>query len=509
MTSLKRKNGAPSKPGTQDICATLLPLFSLDLAATLPLYRQVSDGFRQAILKGDLLTGQRLPSSRDLAQDLGISRFPVLDAYAQLLAEGYLQSRQGVGTFVSTALKNKPMTIDESTQQRPGPRLLSERSSLASGFKAIPWRNGWGPFGVHQPALDKFPFPLWSRLVMQHSRRPATDSIHHIDPLGLPALRQAISTYLRTARSVRCDPSQIMIVSGSQQALDITTRVLLDAGSPVWIEDPGYLLLRAALNASGCTLIPVPVDREGLIVEQGIRACPNARAAFVTPSHQYPLGVTMSASRRLELLQWAQASGAWIVEDDYDSEYRYDSMPIPSLQGLDTDARVIYIGTFSKVLFASLRVGYIVIPADLVDRFVAVRYGIDIFPPYLFQEVLTDFMRLGYFARHLHRMRQVYRERRSALVRCLEEELGDLVEIHGSEAGMHLALTLPDTFRDAEIATAAAAQELWLWPLSHCWLHPPGRQGFIVGFGSTPVDQISPAVRRLANLLRSTVSQNG
>ncbi len=447
------------------------------------------------------MPGQRIPSSRDLAQDLNISRFPVLDAYAQLLAEGYFQSRKGTGTYVSTALRVEERSPGESSQGKPGPRSLSNRSALAANFKPIPWRNGWGSFGVHQPALDKFPFPLWTKLVMQHSRQPATDVIHHIDPLGLPSLRQAISAYLRAARSVRCDPSQIMIVSGSQQALDITTRVLLDPGSPVWVEEPGYSLLRAVLSASGCNVVPVPVDRDGMRVDEGIRRCQNARAAFVTPSHQYPLGVTMSAARRLQLLKWAQASGAWVVEDDYDSEYRYDSMPMPSLQGLDTDARVIYIGTFSKVLFASLRVGYIVIPADLVDRFVAIRYAIDIFPPYLFQAVLTDFMRLGHFARHIHRMRQVYRERRSELVRCLQQELGDLGEIHGSEAGMHLAMTLPDRFNDVEIATAAAAQSLWLWPLSHNWLEGPRQQGFILGFGSTPTEQISHSVKRLARVL--------
>jgi GntR family transcriptional regulator/MocR family aminotransferase len=507
MTRLKRKRVTTAQDASQDSSATLLPVFSLDQRSALPLYRQVSDGFRNAILRGDLLPGQRIPSSREVAKDLRISRFPVLDAYAQLTAEGYFESRQGVGTFVSAFLRFDRRSTDESAERHPGPRSLSDRSQRLPFFGPLPWRNGWGPFGVHQPALDKFPFGVWSRLIVHHSRRPPHTAIHNIEPLGLESLRHAICSYLRTARSVRCDPSQIMIVSGSQQALDITTRVLLDWGSPVWVEDPGYPLLRSVLLASACKLIPVPVDRDGMIVEQGIRSCPQARAAFVTPSHQYPLGATMSASRRLQLLNWAQNAGAWIVEDDYDSEYRYESMPIPSLQGLDADLRVIYIGTFSKVLFPSLRVGYIVIPPDLVERFVAVRFAMDIFPSYLFQEVLTDFMRLGYFARHIHRMRQVYRERRSVLVQSLKVELGDLIEIHGSEAGMHLAVTLPDGYNDVKLAMAAAAQKLWLWPLSPCWLTAPARQGFILGFGSIPEEKIPQSVQHLARVLDLWIRQ--
>src|SRR6202034_1996937 len=221
---------------------------------------------------------------------------------------------------------------------------------------------------------------------------------------------------------------------------------------PIWVEEPGYILQRTVLNAAGCRLIPVPVDKEGMNVAAGIKQHRKPRAVFVTPSHQYPLGWTMSASRRLQLLNWAQSSGAWVIEDDYDSEYRYESMPIASLQGMDVNSRVIYIGTFSKVLFPSLRIGYIVIPPDLVERFAAVRFSMDIFPPYLYQEVLADFMNLGHFGRHIRKMRQIYSERRTVLVECLREECSDILEIHGTEAGMNLAVTLPKGFRDQEIA---------------------------------------------------------
>jgi GntR family transcriptional regulator/MocR family aminotransferase len=263
-------------------------------------------------------------------------------------------------------------------------------------------------------------------------------------------------------------------------------------------------LVRSLLLGSGVRPVPVPVDEEGLDVEAGIRFAPHARVAFVTPSHHYALGVTMSASRRFQLLEWSRQSSSWIVEDDYDSEYRFESMPIPSLQGLDPCDRVIYIGTFSKVLRPSLRLGYIVIPADLVDRFAAVRFAMDIFPSYLFQEVLTDFMRAGHFVRHIRRMRSLYKARRTALVNSLHTEFGDLLQIHGSEAGMHLTVTLPENTgsSDVEIATRAAKEKLWLWPLSTCYSTTPARQGFILGFGNTPEDQTPAAVHHLRQVLR-------
>jgi GntR family transcriptional regulator/MocR family aminotransferase len=404
-------------------------------------------------------------------------------------------------------------------------------------YDPFPWRHGWGAFGVHQPALDQFPFDLWSKLLSRHSRSLRVHTSNNLHPLGLLPFREAICSYLRTARAVRCDPAQIMVVSGSQQALDITTRVLLDPGDAAWMEEPCYPLVRSLLLGSGCRPIPVPVDDEGLDVAAGKRLAPDARVAIVTPSHHYALGVTMSASRRFQLLEWSRQASSWIVEDDYDSEYRYDSMPIPSLQGLDPCDRVIYIGTFSKVLRPSLRLGYIVIPADLVDRFAAVRFSMDIFPSYLFQEALTDFMHEGHFARHIRRMRSLYKSRRTALVESLRAEFGDFLEIQGSEAGMHLTVTLPTNFKggvsnsarsgvsngprsgvsngarsglndsahgglnDVAIATRAAKEKLWLWPLSPCYSSGKPRHGFLLGFSNIPEDQMPAAVRRLRELL--------
>jgi GntR family transcriptional regulator / MocR family aminotransferase len=481
--------------------AGILPIIVVDRSAASPLHKQIYDGYRMSILRGNLRPGQQVLSSRELATELQVSRFPVLNAYAQLLAEGYFESRVGAGTFVSASLPEKQMSaerpVDRSIQVPTGPRTVSRRSSLFPAFERTRTLRGWGAFGLHQPAFDQFPFQIWSSLVSRHSRSPQASAIHYIDPLGSEGFRDAICEYLHTARAVKCDSSQIMVVSGSQQALDITARVLFDPGSPVWVEDPGYRLERIVLAAAGCNLIPVPVDRDGMNVSVGIKRHRKARAAFVTPSHQFPLGSTMSLSRRLQLLNWAQSSGAWIIEDDYDSEYRYESMPIASLQGLDVNSRVIYIGTFSKVLFPSLRLGYIVIPPDLVDRFMAVRFAMDIFPPYLYQEVLADFMRLGHFTRHIRRMRQLYGERRKVLVESLRKEAGLGLEVQGAEAGMHLTVTLPEGFSDVEIAAKAARERLWLWPLSPSYFSEQPRQGFILGFGSTPTNQISKAVRSL------------
>jgi len=494
----------------------LLPVIAVHRESPIPLHRQIYDGFRAAILRRELAPGQRIPSSRELAVELHVSRFPVLNAYAQLLAEGYFESRTGAGTFVSASLPERQMSVSlpktPSSPALSGPRTVSRRSQIVPAYESHPANRGWGAFGVHQPALDQFPFAVWSNLVAKHSRNPHAHAIHHINPLGTDRFREAIAEYLRAARGVKCDASQVMIVSGSQQALDIVARVLFDPGDQVWVEEPGYRLQRNLLTAAECHLVPVPVDREGMDVAAGIERAPHARAACVTPSHQYPLGSTMSASRRLHLLNWAQQAGAWIVEDDYDSEYRYESLPIASLHGLDVNARVIYIGTFSKVLFPSLRLGYLVLPPDLVSRFVAMRHIMDIFPPYLNQEVLTDFINEGHFARHIRRMRQVYAEKRTVLAASLRAEFGSLLEVHGAEAGMHLAVTLPEGLRDSAIAVRAAQERLWLWPLSPSYFSVKPRQGFILGFGSTPLEQIPRSVgamRSIVNEFRRAGTSSG
>ena len=387
-----------------------------------PLHRQIYDAFRAMILERRLQPGQQIPSSRALADELRISRIPVLGAYAQLLAEGYIESRSGAGTFVTSSLS------DQFLSARPAlagivndpPSDAVSRAAKLLPVEGTQWFRGSGAFSVGQIAYDHFPFRVWSDLVTHHARKVRSLSMNYADPMGLEGFREVIAAYLRTARAVNCDASQIMVVNGSQHALDLSARVLLDPDTPVWIEEPGYEFLRHALTLSRCRLVPVPVDSEGLDVAAGIRLCRNARVAFVTPSHQYPLGATMSVARRLQLLEWAHSSGAWIVEDDYDSEYRYESMPVASMQGLDSrqgldpGSRVIYIGTFSKTLFPALRLGYIVIPPALVNRFQAVRQANDLCPSHLYQAALADFISGGHFTRHVRRTRQLYAERRNA-----------------------------------------------------------------------------------------------
>jgi len=481
---------------------TALPMVAIDRKSSKPLHRQIYDSFRAMILERRLPPGQQIPSSRGLAVELGVSRIPVLGAYSQLLAEGYLESRAGAGTFVAGSLGP-----ELSGGRQTASKLVADAAPVTISRIARmlpvpprPWARGIGAFSVGQLAYDSFPFHAWSRLINRHTRRVRASSLHYLDAAGLLELREAVALYLRTSRAAQCDPSQVIIVSGSQQALALSARVLLDAGTPVWMEEPGYQLLTRALTLTGCRVVPVPVDREGLQVAAGIKLCRHARAAFVTPSHQFPLGATMSAARRLQLLEWAHRAGSWIVEDDYDSEFRYESMPVASLQGLDRGSRVIYIGTFSKTLFPALRMGYIVVPPALREPFLAVRAASDLGPPHLYQAALADFLNEGHFARHVRKTRQLYADRRSALVRALRDQFGPEVEILGAEAGMHLVVTLPAALSDQKISAEAAKEGLWLWPLSTAYAGVKARQGFILGFGSIGAEDMAESVRRLRRL---------
>jgi GntR family transcriptional regulator/MocR family aminotransferase len=308
---------------------------------------------------------------------------------------------------------------------------------------------------------------------------------------------------------VRCTADQVIVVSGSQQALDLAARVLLDPGDAVWVEDPGYRGARGALAAAGATLVPVPVDDEGLDVAAGIAQCPAARLACVTPSHQYPLGVTMSAARRLALLEWAAQADAWIVEDDYDSEYRYAGPPLTALQGLDTQGRVIYMGTFSKVLFPALRLGYVVVPPDLVDPFISARALSDRHPPTLEQAVLADFMADGHFARHIRRMRLLYAERQEVLVRTAARRLEGLLDVPPSPAGMHLLGWTPPGVPDHWAATQAATKGVETPPLSAYRLTPGGRAGLLLGYTALDAPTMRRGVDRLAQALATRGCRDG
>jgi GntR family transcriptional regulator/MocR family aminotransferase len=440
-----------------------------------------------------------------LAVELKISRIPVLNAYEQLLAEGYFETFVGAGTCVARSIPDdtlSPPTVKarkghpEIVEKR-GPRRLSRRGAALAHMPAQSWLDNLGAFRVSLPALDQFPIGVWTKLVARHSRRPARGIMAYGDAMGYLPFREAIAGYLSTVRGVRCEPSQILVTTGSQQALQISAQVLLDPKDRVCMEEPGYPGARQAFMTAGAHLIAVPVDDEGINVAELIRRGRAARAVYVTPSHQYPMGMTMSATRRMLLLNWAARSGAWIMEDDYDSEYRFGSRPIASLQGLDPDGRVIYVGTFSKVMFPALRLGYVVVPQDLVPAFSAARDAADIFSSTLYQAVLTDFIREGHFARHIRRMRMLYMDRRRALVSAIEMQMEDIAEVIGAEAGMHLVALLPRGTNDVAMSRRAAQGGISAMPLSVCYSKAPTRGGLILGYGGANTRQIHDGIRKL------------
>jgi GntR family transcriptional regulator/MocR family aminotransferase len=478
------------------------PIVALDRRLARPLHRQLYDGYRGAILEGRLRPGQRLPSTRSLAHDLGVSRIPVVMAFEQLVAEGYVESRVGAGSFVSAALPD-PAPVHAARRRAADARRSRRLPADRLPARLEPRLDLRGPFRVGQPALDEFPAALWARLVARHARRMTRRLMTYEDPMGVPALREALAAHLGTVRSVACSPEQILIVSGSQQALALAAQVLIEPGDAAWLEEPGYGGARDALLLAGARIVPVPVDGEGLDVAAGIGRAPDAKVAYTTPSHQYPLGMIMSAPRRLQLLDWARRRGAWLLEDDYDSEYRFDGPPLASLHHLDGDARVIYVGTFSKILFPAVRVGYLVIPRDLVGRFRRLREAMDVFPAPLHQAVLAELIRDGHFARHLRRMRGIYAERRRALEGALERELGPALKVVGDRAGMHLVVMLPPHMRDRDVSARAASRGISVIPLSSCYAGRRTQSGLMLGYGSTRLSEIPEAVRRLrAALLR-------
>lgn len=490
--------------GKRSARETFVPFVAVAADAR-PLYRQIYDGYRAAILEGRLRAGQRIPSTRALALELGISRLPVLTAFEQLLHEGYLEGRSGSGTYVAASIHELPAaaTRDARTHRRGSPGRADAGPSVPSKPPQAQERKAeFGAFRVSLPALDQFPQRLWARLVTRHARAMSAESMAYGDPAGYLPLRHAVADYLRTARAVACDASQVLIVSGSQMALHLCARVLLKPGDTLYFEDPGYPGARTALGATGAAVRPVAVDAEGLAVQAMRPAKEGASAVYVTPSHQYPLGVSMNVSRRLALLDWARRHRAWIVEDDYDSDYRYSSRPLGALQGMHGADRVIYTGTFSKVLFPALRIGYLVAPSSLVQAFLAQRLALDLFPQTLDQLVLTDFLCEGHFARHVRRMRAIYQSRRDTLVAEIEQRLGGVLSIVNADAGMHLTARLPAGFDDVELVRRARERGISAIALSSCYLANTSRDpGLVLGFGGVPEAELVRGVQTLSKVL--------
>lgn len=472
-----------------------------------PFRLQLYEALRSAILLGQLPAGTKLPSSRALARDLGVARMTIIQAFEQLYAEGYVEGQIGAGTFVAALYDNAALGLPEHSiathaiqllpsLSRRGQALLSTRE-----FLSVPPAGQPKAFRPSIPAIDAFPFKLWERLTTQRYRRISHTILNYGEPVGYRPLRQAISAYLRAARGVRCEPEQIIITAGSQQALDLVVRVVLDPGDTAWIEDPGYAGVWAVLRAAGVRVDPIPIDTEGFDVELGMQRSPDARLVYVTPSHQYPLGITMSLQRRLALLAWAHRQGAWIIEDDYDSEFRYIGRPLPALQGLDEYHHTIYIGTWSKMLFPALRLGYIVAPPALVDALVAARVGIDLHSPVLEQAVLADFLEEGHLAQHIRRMRALYAERQAALISAITGLLGDKLRVVGHPAGLNLVGWLPPEQQDRQISQQAAAIGIDAPPLSLYTRAEPRPPALVLGYAALPPAAIYEGVLRLRGVL--------
>jgi GntR family transcriptional regulator/MocR family aminotransferase len=484
-----------------------LTLVPLDPEAELPLHRQLYEGVREAILNGRLPPGGRIPSTRVLARELRLSRNTVALAFGQLHAEGYIEGLPRSGTFVSRTVPDALLRAARPTPRAgPPPRraALSARGIALAGAGIRTDEPSTGlakPFRPGVPALDAFPRRLWTRLTNRRWRS-ADLPLAYNDPAGFRPLREAIAAHVAAARGAHCTAEQVIIVSGSQQALDLAARVLLDPGDAVWLEDPGYLGARAALIGAGARIVPISLDREGLSVAHGEQASPEARMACVTPSHQYPTGVTMSAGRRLSLLQWAVRADAWILEDDYDSDFRYASRPLACLQGMDTDGRVVYIGTFSKTLFPALRLGYVVVPSHVTDSFRAARAVCDRHSPTVDQAVLADFIGEGHFGRHVRRMRSLYEERQEALVEAGRAMLDGLIEIGPAEAGLHLVGWLPHGVSDRRAAMALNAEGIETLALSPHRIVPAERDALLLGYAAYDRRAIRRGVEKMAAALR-------
>jgi GntR family transcriptional regulator/MocR family aminotransferase len=479
----------------------------LDPAAAQPLYNQLYVSLRNAVLNRQLAAGARLPSTRDLCTSLAISRNTVVNAFDQLIAEGYLESRVGDGTYVTHALPDAHMNVYHHPSPAPvqpsTPQLFSRRFQAIvhspTGF--VEEQGATRPFRTGVPGLAEFPARIWARLLAHQWRHVPSALLGYGSSLGYLPLRQALADYLGAARGVRCTADQILITSGSQDALNLVTLLLLNPGDAVWMEDPGYRGARAALLAAGAIVTPVPVDGEGLDLAAGQQAQPNARMVYVTPSHQYPMGVTMSLTRRLALIDWARQQAAWIIEDDYDSEYRYQGRPLSSLQGLDEAGRVLYIGTFSKVLFPALRLGYLVVPTALVDGLHTVLRTMQHYLPGVEQAVLTDFMVEGHFARHIRQMRLLYGERQQILLDVAGRELGSQLEIGPSEAGLHVTGRLATGLDDLRVSAQALRLGIETPALSTYALRRLEQGGLVLGYAGLTVEQIKAGMRVLRRVL--------
>jgi GntR family transcriptional regulator / MocR family aminotransferase len=452
---------------------------------------------RRAILEGRLPAGARLPASRDFAIQHGLSRGTVVSVFERLQTEGLVSGRVGSGTWVNgVGIAGAVRT----THGAPPAFIRRVASAYARPKPFVGWvaTKGDGPFRMRDPAVAEFPAKLWGSIAAKRARNFGSWLRTGDDGRGYRPLREAITHYLGTSRGVHCSADQVIIVSGVQQALDLLTRLLLQRDDAVWLEDPCYFGASIAFDNAGARIIPVPVDEQGLCVAAGVKACPHAKGAYVTPAHQFPLGITMSLERRMSLLKWAARVGAFVIEDDYDSEYRFNGRPIPALQSLDRNSNVIFVGSLSKLLFPSLRIGYVVLPSALADYLLAFRYRTDLRNLNLDQATLCDFIVEGHLGRHLRRMRDLYSERLAALLDGGRKYLGDLLEISDVQAGLYTVGFLRNGMGSRQAEKAAARHGVEVFALDRYTLKRPDPKGLILGFAAYDEQAIQDGLVRLA-----------
>jgi GntR family transcriptional regulator/MocR family aminotransferase len=474
-------------------------VFSVDVTglqaqAGQPAYARICERIRSAIVSGALPPNARLPSSRTLAQDLGVARNTVDWALDQLVADGYIVRRRGAGSFVAAQLPERdvmPSARTTSTQADSTPRRLSQRANALRAYPGHYASASARAFTPSLPPIDLFPREVWNRQLLREAGKAGGDYWEYGASNGLPALRSAIAAHASAMRAVRCSPEQVIVVTSTQQAVELAGKVVADPGDRAWCETPGYQPVQHCLRAVGLEVVPVPVDEHGLDVAVGIARAPDARLAYVTPAHQYPLGCEMSLPRREALLAWARQRDAYVIEDDYDGDYRYQGRPIASLQGLDDAGRVIYVGSFNKILFPGLRIAYAIVPEPLVAAFVDAKHTGDGHTALLAQGVLAAFIHEGHLARHLRKTRAIYDERRLAFLEQART-LDDVLEFGPAIAGMHVAAWFKGAAQidDRVVAEACAREGVVVHPLSkygRCERPPYQHGGLVFGFaGATP-----------------------
>lgn len=458
-----------------------------------PLYRQLYERVRASIAAGDLAPGDRVPSARSLAQELGVARGTIELAYELLTSEGYLLARGQAGTVIHPALR---------PAETAAPAAVAPQEALPASTRDSLWRPAQLlPFQLGVPAMDAFPRKIWARLGARYLRGMQAADLDYPPPHGLPALRSAIASYLQVARGIDCGAHQVFVTTGYRASLQLAALAVMRAGDRAWVEDPGYPPTRQLLRESG--LLPVPVDAQGMVVERGMALAPDAKVVTVTPAHQSPLSMSLSLPRRHALLEWAAAQGAWVVEDDYDGEYRYASRPLPALASLDRHGRVLYAGTFSKVLFPGIRLAYLVVPQAQVAAFERVgRIFFAAATPAITQAIVADFMAEGHFSRHIQRMRKLYAERRSATIAALERGLGGQLRTEPQPGGMHLVLRLPGECSDQPLAEKLLAQGMAVQPMSRWWASQRSDSALLLSFTNCTT---AAQAERLGLLIRQSL----